>query len=75
LAYGSRGLTLVSAFLVLDCMLIWLVNTNTNTRGSAAPVASEDQFLITLVLIGAGIIAVLAAIFFKFKPVPACLTR
>ncbi|MHA1136039.1 MAG: hypothetical protein ACTSSE_06080 [Candidatus Thorarchaeota archaeon] len=49
------------------------VNTPTDTRVTTAPlVAPESQFMITMVFVGAAIIASLAAIFFKFKPVPAC---
>lgn len=71
MALGKRGLTLVSVFVIVDCILIWMVNTSTRATG-AGFIASEDQFTVTLVLAGAGIIAVLIAIFFKFKPVPAC---
>ncbi|MCK4566889.1 MAG: hypothetical protein KAU48_06230 [Candidatus Thorarchaeota archaeon] len=71
MALSRRGLTLVSVFVIVDCILIWMVNTSTRATG-AAPIALEDQFTVTLVLAGAAIIAVLVAIFFKFKPVPAC---
>jgi len=74
LAYGYRGLGFVSAFLVVDCILIWLVNAPTSTRVTSPPIATGDQLMITLVLVGAGIIAVLAAIYYKVKPVPANLS-
>jgi len=73
MARGNIALILASAFVVVDLALIVMVNTPTDTRVTTAPlVAPENQFIITLVLIGAAIIASLAAIFFKFKPVPAC---
>jgi len=70
MALGKRGLTLVSLFVIVDCVLIWMVNSSTRATG-AGLIAPEDQFTITLVLAGAAIIAILLAIFFKFKPVPA----
>ena len=73
MARGNIALILASAFVVADLALIVLVNTPTDTRVTTAPlVAPENQVMITLVLVGAAIIASLAAIFFKFKPVPAC---
>ena len=73
MARGNIALILASAFVVVDLALIVMVNTPTDTRVTTAPlVAPENQFMITLVLVGAAIIASLAAIFFKFKPVPAC---
>ena len=72
MAYGYRGLILFSTFIVVDLILIWIVNTPVSTRVTTAPVATGDQFMITLALAGAGVIAVLAAIFYKIKPVPAC---
>ncbi len=71
MALGKRGLTLVSVFVIVDCILIWMINTNTRATG-AGLIAPEDQYTVTLALAGAGIIAILLAIFFKFKPVPAC---
>jgi hypothetical protein len=73
-AFGYRGGILLSVFLVVDGFLIWWINA-TNSRTAtfvAAPVASGDVTVVTYGLIGAAVIAVLAAIFFKFKPVPAC---
>lgn len=70
MAIGKRGLTLVSVFVIVDCVLIWMVNSSTRATG-AGLIAPEDQFTITLALAGAAIIAILLAIFFKFKPVPA----
>ena len=73
MARGNIALILASAFVVVDLALIVMVNTPTDTRVTTAPlVAPESQFMITMVLVGAAIIASLAAIFFKFKPVPAC---
>ena len=66
-----RGITLLTIFLVVDCILIWWVNSPRTTSFVAAPVASGDQSLVTLVLIGAAVISVLGAIMFKSKPVPA----
>jgi len=70
LALSYRGYILVSVFVIVDCILIWMVNSSTRATG-AGLIAPEDQFTITLVLAGAAIIAILLAIFFKFKPVPA----
>ena len=70
MALSYRGLTLVSVFVIVDCILIWMVNSSTGATG-AGLIASEDQFTITPVLAGAAIIAILLAIIFKFKPVPA----
>ena len=70
MAIGKRGLTLVSVFVIVDCVFIWMVNSSTRATG-AGLIAPEDQFTITLVLAGAAIIAILLAVFFKFKPVPA----
>lgn len=74
MALSYRGGILLSVFLVIDSFLIWWINaTNSRTTGFvAAPVASGDVTLVTYALIGAALIAVLVAIFFKFKPVPAC---
>ncbi len=72
MAIGYRGLGLLIAFLVVDGALIWIVNTPVVGRVTAAPVATGDQFLITMALAGAAVIAILAAILFKVKPVPAC---
>ncbi len=71
MALGKRGLTLVSVFVIVDCILIWMINTSTRATG-AGLIAPENQYTVTLALAGAGIIAILLAIFFKFKPVPAC---
>ena len=72
MARSNIALILASAFVVADLALIVLVNTPTDTRVTTAPlVAPESQFMVTMVLVGAAIIASLAAIFFKFKPVPA----
>ncbi|MHA1615514.1 MAG: hypothetical protein ACTSW7_02530 [Candidatus Thorarchaeota archaeon] len=70
MAIGKRGLTLVSVFVIVDCILIWMVNTSTRATGGGL-VAAEDQFPVTLVLAGAGFIAILLAIIMKYKPVPA----
>ena len=70
MALGKRGYTLVSVFVIVDCILIWMVNTSTRATAGGL-VAAEDQFTVTLVLAGAAIIAILLAIIFKFKPVPA----
>jgi len=71
MALGQRGYALVSVFVIVDCILIWMVNTSTRATGGGY-IPAEDQFTVTLVLAGAAIIAVLVAIIFKFKPVPAC---
>ena len=65
-----RVLTLVSVLVIADIILIWMVNSGTSATG-AGLIASEDQFTITLVLAGAAVIAILLAIVFKHKPVPA----
>jgi len=68
MARGYRGLFLVVGFVAVDCILIWIVNSNSGAPGIAGPAASGDQFIITLVLIGAAIIAILAGIAHKVKP-------
>ena len=70
MALGKRGLTFVSVFVIVDCILIWMVNSSTRATG-AGLVAPEDQLTITLVLAGAAIIVILLAIIFRYKPVPA----
>jgi hypothetical protein len=74
LAIGYRGGILLAVFLVVDGFLIWWINV-TNSRTTSfvtAPVASGDVTLVTYALVGVAVITILAAIFFKFKPVPAC---
>ena len=73
MAFGYRGLAILLAFLVVDCILIWIVNTSRVLPVTAAPITSGDRLLITEVLIGAAVIGVLVAIFYKVKPVPANL--
>ena len=68
LARSYRGLILVSAFLVVDCILIWIVNSNTSAAGIPGPISAEDGTTITLVLVGAAILAALAAVLWKLKP-------
>ena len=73
MAFGKRGGILLSIFLVVDGLAIWWVNSSSRTSNfTTAPVASGDVTLVTYGLIGAAVIAVLGAIFFRFKPVPAC---
>ena len=70
-----RGITLLSIFLIVDCILIWWVNQPRTTGFVTAPIATGDQSIVTLVLVGAAVIAILGAIMFKSKPVPANLRR
>lgn len=74
MALGYRGGFLLSVFLVVDGFLIWWVNLPSSRTSSfpAAPVASGDVTLVTYAIVGVAVIAILAAIFFRFKPVPAC---
>jgi len=66
-----RGIILLTVFLVIDCILIFWINTAPRTAFVAAPIGYEDRTLVTYVLVGAAAIAVLGAIMFKSKPVPA----
>lgn len=68
---GYRGIISLTVFLVVDGLLIWWVNSSPRTVTAAPLISSGDQGIITLVLAGAAVIAVLAAIMFKSKPVPA----
>jgi hypothetical protein len=67
MARGYRGIILVTAFVVVDCILIWLVNTNRVLPGVGV-ISSADQVLITLILVGAAIVAIFAAVLWKLKP-------
>ena len=68
MARGYLGLILVSVFVVVDCILIWIVNSRTGIPGIVGAVPAGDQFTITLVLIGAAVIAILVGIAHKVKP-------
>ena len=67
MARGYRGLILVTAFVVVDCILIWLVNTNRVLPGIGT-ISSADQLVITMVLVGAAIVSIFAAVLWKLKP-------
>ena len=67
MARGYRGIILVTAFVVVDCILIWLVNTNRVLPGIGT-ISSADQLVITMVLIGAAIVSIFAAVLWKLKP-------
>ncbi|MGY5879707.1 MAG: hypothetical protein RTV31_05625 [Candidatus Thorarchaeota archaeon] len=67
MARGNLGVILISAFIVVDLILIWIVNTNRYLPGVGV-IAGADQLLITVVLAAAGIIAAIAAVMWKLKP-------
>ena len=58
----------LSVFIIVDIILIWIVNTNRYLPGIGV-IAGGDQLLITLVLVAAGAIAAaIAAVMWKLKP-------
>jgi hypothetical protein len=77
MAYGKRGIITILSLLIVESILIWWVNISSSRTTSfvTAPIASEEATLITYALIGAMVITVLGAIYFKVKPVPANLGR
>jgi len=68
MARSYHGIILVSAFLMVDCLLIWIVNSNTSTAGIAGSIPAGDRFTITLILVGAAVIALFAVVLWKLKP-------
>ncbi|MGY5859165.1 MAG: hypothetical protein RTU63_07335 [Candidatus Thorarchaeota archaeon] len=67
MARGYLGLILISAFIIVDLILIWIVNTSRFLPGVGV-IAGGDQLLITIILVAAGIIAAIAAVMWKLKP-------
>ena len=58
----------LTVFIIVDIILIWIVNTNRYLPGIGV-IAGGDQLLITLVLVAAGAIAAaIAAVMWKLKP-------
>ena len=68
MARGYLGIILVTAFIVVDCILLWFLNTNTPSAGFAGTVTPADLPAINAVLIGAAIVAIFAAVLWKLKP-------
>jgi hypothetical protein len=65
--FAKRVLAILTVFIVVDVILIWIVNTNRYLPGIGV-IAGGDQLLITLVLVGAGVIATaIAAVMWKLK--------
>ena len=75
MALGYRGIGLLVSFLVVDAALILIVNAPTVETRTGASASTGDQLVITMALAGAAVIAILAGIFFRFKPVPATKVR
>ena len=57
----------IAAFIIVDVILIWIVNTSRFLPGIGT-ISAGDQLLITMVLVGAAIIASMAAVMWKLKP-------
>ena len=65
--YVKRVLAILSMFIIVDIILILIVNTTRYLPGIGV-IAGGDQFLITLVLGVAGVIAaVIAVAMLKYK--------
>ena len=65
--FAKRVLAVLTIFIVVDVILIWIVNTNRYLPGIGV-IAGGDQLLITLVLVGAGVIAAaIGAVMWKLK--------
>ena len=66
-AFIKRVLAILSVFIIVDIILILIVNTTRYLPGIGV-IAGGDQFLITLVLGVAGVIAaVIAVAMLKYK--------
>ena len=68
MARGYLGILLVTAFVVVDCVLLWFLNTSTPAAGFAGSITPADLPAINAVLISAAIVAIFAAVLWKLKP-------
>ena len=67
MARGYLGIILVAAFIVADLILIFIVNTS-RVLPVVGVITPSDQLLITYVLVGAAVLAAIAAVLWKLKP-------
>ena len=65
--FAKRVLAILTVFIVVDVILIWIVNTNRFLPGIGV-IAGGDQLLITVVLVAAGALAaVIGVVMWKLK--------
>ena len=68
MARGYGRLILLSVFLIVDGIALWIINSNQALPGMVATDVSGNLFVINAVLVMAAVIAILAAIAFKSRP-------